>query len=125
MRRVGVLILGLLLGCGLAPEHDAPELTVIMGQAEAPDVAKKLVAMHRARRMEVDLITQDVLQLAPLVQADLMEDLSAYREVIPTTALPHLVDVGVFDGRLFFMPYRPNVQIAYYHEDKFTAYGLQ
>jgi trehalose transport system substrate-binding protein len=80
--------------------------------------------MHRARRMEVDLITQDVLQLAPLVNAGVMEDLSAYREAIPTTAMPHLGEVGTFDGATYFMPYRPNVQIAYYHEEKFKAYEL-
>jgi trehalose transport system substrate-binding protein len=93
-------------------------------QAEALDAAKKLVAMHRAKHMEVDLITQDVLQLAPLVNAGVMEDLSAYREAIPTTALPHLVEVGTFDGATYFMPYRPNVQITYYHADKFKAYKL-
>jgi trehalose transport system substrate-binding protein len=94
-------------------------------QAEAPDAAKKLVAMHRAKRMEVDLITQDVLQLAPLVHAGVMEDLSMYREAIPTTALPHLSEVGTFDGSIYFMPYRPNVQIAYYNAEKFRAYELQ
>jgi trehalose transport system substrate-binding protein len=152
MRRVVMLLVGLLLGCGLAPEHDGSALTVMMGlaevewrvmrervfpafeqqhqvrirgvQAEAPDAAKKLVAMHRAQRMEVDLITQDVLQLAPLVNAGVMEDLSPYREAIPTAALPHLVEVGTFDGTIYFMPYRPNVQIAYYHEEKFRAYEL-
>jgi trehalose transport system substrate-binding protein len=150
---MGILLLGWLLGCGLAPEHGAGELTVMMGlaevewrvmrervfppfeqqhqvrirgvQAEASDAAKKLVAMHRAQQMEVDLITQDVLQLAPLVGTGVMEDLSPYREIIPTAALAHLVDVGTFDGTLYFMPYRPNVQIAYYHETKFKAYGLQ
>jgi trehalose transport system substrate-binding protein len=153
MRRIWTLLLGLLLGCGLAPEHGGSELMVMMGlaevewrvmrervfppfeqqhqvrirgvQAEAPDAAKKLVAMHRAKRMEVDLITQDVLQLAPLMNAGIMEDLSTYREIIPTTSLPHLVEVGTFDGTLYFMPYRPNVQIAYYHAEKFKAYGLQ
>jgi trehalose transport system substrate-binding protein len=153
MRRIGVLLLGLLLGCGLAPEPGTRELTVMMGlaeaewrvmrervfppfeaqhgvrvrlvQAEAPDAAKKLMAMHRAKRMEVDLITQDVLQLASLVQAGVMEDLTPYREAIPASALPHLIDVGTFDGALYFMPYRPNVQIAYYHAEKFKAYGLQ
>jgi len=94
-------------------------------QAEAPDAAKKLVAMYRAKRMEVDLITQDVLQLAPLVHAGVMEDLSMYREAIPTTALPHLSEVGTFDGSIYFMPYRPNVQIAYYNAEKFRAYELQ
>jgi trehalose transport system substrate-binding protein len=153
MRHIGILLLGLLLGCGLAPEPGSRELTVMMGlaevewrvmrervfppfeaqhgvrlrlvQAEAPDAAKKLLAMHRAKRMEVDLITQDVLQLATLVQAGVMEDLSPYREAIPASALPHLVEVGTFDGAIYFMPYRPNVQIAYYHAEKFKAYGLQ
>jgi trehalose transport system substrate-binding protein len=153
MRRVWILLMGLCLGCGLAPEHGGGELTVMMGlaeaewrvmreqvfppfeqhhrvrvrgvQAEAPDAAKKLIAMHRALRMEVDLITQDVLQLASLVNAGVMEDLSSYREAIPATALPHLAEVGTFDDTLYFMPYRPNVQIAYYHAEKFKQYGLR
>ena len=153
MRRVGILLLGLSLWLGLEPARGANELTVMMGlaeaewrvmrqqvfppfeqqhrvkirgvQAEAPDAAKKLIAMHRAKRMEVDLITQDVLQLAPLVTAGVMEDLSTYREAIPATALPHLADVGAFDGTVYFMPYRPNVQIAYYHAEKFKQYGLR
>jgi len=152
MRRGGVLLLGLLLGCGLAPEHGASELMVMMGlaevewrvmrervfppfeqqhglrvrgvQAEAQDATKKLIAMHRAKRMEVDLITQDVLHLAPLVNAGVMEELSPFQAAIPATAIPHLVDVGTFDGTIYFMPYRPNVQIAYYHAEKFEAYGL-
>src|SRR5919109_3175618 len=137
VRRVGILLLGLSLWLGLEPARGANELTVMMGlaeaewrvmrqqvfppfeqqhrvkirgvQAEAPDAAEKLIAMHRAKRMEVDLITQDVLQLAPLVTAGVMEDLSTYREAIPATALPHLADVGAFDGTVYFMPYRPNV----------------
>jgi trehalose transport system substrate-binding protein len=94
-------------------------------QAEAADAVKKLVAMHRAGRMQVDLITQDVLLLPPLVDAGTMEDLSAYQREIPPTALPQLVQVGTFNGAIYFMPYRPNVQIAYYHETKFATYGLQ
>jgi trehalose transport system substrate-binding protein len=153
MRGISIALLGLLLGCSGAPEGERATLTVMMGlaevewrlmrqqvfpaferqhrvkirgvQAEATDAAKKLIAMHRAQRMEVDLITQDVLQLAPLVRAGVMQDLSAERQTIPNTALPHLVDVGVFGGTLYFMPYRPNVQIAYYHAAKFKAYGLQ
>jgi trehalose transport system substrate-binding protein len=147
-----ILLLGLLGGCGLGPAPAGSELTVMMGlaevewrvmrervfppfehqhqvrirgvQAEAADAAKKLVAMHRAKRMEVDLITQDVLQLAPLVHAGVMEDLSPIREAMPPTTLAHLIEVGTFDGRLYFMPYRPNVQIAYYHADKFKAHEL-
>jgi trehalose transport system substrate-binding protein len=153
MRRLLILLLALAWGCGLGSEPGGGELTVMMGlaeaewrvmrgrvfppfehrhqvrirgvQAEVADAAKKLVAMHRAKRMEVDLITQDVLQLAPLITAGVMEDLSPFREVVPPTALPHLVEVGTFHGRLYFMPYRPNVQIAYYHAEKFRAYALQ
>jgi trehalose transport system substrate-binding protein len=73
----------------------------------------------------VDLVTQDLLWLAPLVSAGVMEDLSVHRDAIPDTVVPHLVEVGTFDGALYFMPYRPNVQIAYYHEEKFAAYGLR
>jgi trehalose transport system substrate-binding protein len=153
MRPMLILLLGLFLACGRTTGPVGSELTVMMGlaevewrvmreqvfppfehqhqvrlrgvQAEAPDAAKKLVAMHRAKHMEVDLITQDVSQLAPLVYAGVMEDLSAYREAIPATALPHLIDVGADGETIYFMPYRPNVQIAYYHADKFKAYGLQ
>jgi trehalose transport system substrate-binding protein len=153
MRARGMGLLGLAVILVLRTVCGGAELTVMMGlgeaewrvmrrqifppfeqqqgvrirgiQAEAVDAAKKLVALHRAGRMDVDLVTQDVLYLAPLVRAGVMEDLSAYRDTIPSTALDALVPVGTFDGALYFMPYRPNVQIAYYHADKFAAYGLQ
>ena len=100
-------------------------VTIRSIQAEAADAVKKLIAMHRAGRMQVDLIAQDILLLQPLIDAGTMADLSAYRHEIPPTALPQLVDIGTFDGTTYFMPYRPNVQIAYYHAPKFAAYGLQ
>jgi trehalose transport system substrate-binding protein len=100
-------------------------VTIRSIQAEAADAVKKLVAMHRAGRMQIDLITQDVLLLQPLVDAGTVEDLSACRGEIPPTTLPQLVEVGTLNGAVYFMPYRPNVQIAYYHETKFAAYGLQ
>jgi trehalose transport system substrate-binding protein len=139
----------LLVGCG----GTATELSVMMGlgehewrtmrerifppferqygviirsvQAEAADAVKKLVAMHRAGRMQVDLIAQDILLLQPLVDAGVMEDLSDWRHDIPPTTLPQLVEVSTFEDTLYFMPYRPNVQIAYYDATKFAAYALQ
>jgi len=107
------------------PYEQQHGITMRSIQAEAADAVKKLVAMHRTGRMQVDLITQDVLLLQSLVDAGTMEDLSAYQHEIPPTALPQLGDVGTFNGAIYFMPYRPNVQIAYYHETKFAAYGLQ
>jgi trehalose transport system substrate-binding protein len=100
-------------------------VTIRSVQAEAADAVKKLLAMHRAGRMQVDLIAQDMLLLQPLVDAGVMEDLTDSRAAIPSTVLPQLVEVGNFDGTIYFMPYRPNVQIAYYHATKFAAYGLQ
>ncbi|HWI64329.1 MAG TPA: extracellular solute-binding protein, partial [Symbiobacteriaceae bacterium] len=47
-------------------------------QVEAADVVKKLEAMKGAGKMEIDLIAQDNMALAPLVDKGLMEDLSAY-----------------------------------------------
>ncbi|HAA65026.1 MAG TPA: sugar ABC transporter substrate-binding protein, partial [Thermoanaerobacter sp.] len=94
-------------------------------QIEAGDLIKKLDAMHKANAMDIDIITQDNMQLAPLVAKGLVEDLSQYRDMIPKEVIPSLVPVGEFDGKLYFMPYRPNVEIAFYNEDKFNEYGLK
>lgn len=93
-------------------------------QVEAQDTVRKLEAMHKAGKMEIDIITQDNMQLAVLVDKGLVEDLSAYRSMIPKTVIPALIPVGEFDGKLYFMPYRPNVEIVYYNEAKFKQYGL-
>jgi len=108
------------------PPFEAQHGVKIRGiQVEAADAVKKVVALHRAGRMQVDLITQDVPLLYPLVAAGAMEDLSAYKTEIPDSALASLTPVGTIDGATYFMPYRPNVQIAYYHAEKFAAYGMQ
>lgn len=94
-------------------------------QMEAGDAVKKLESMHKANAMDIDLITQDNMQLAPLVDKGLMEDLSSYRDMIPREVIPALVPVGEFSGKLYFMPYRPNVEITFYNEKKFNEYGLK
>lgn len=93
-------------------------------QVEAEDTVKQLESMHKAGKMEIDLIAQDNMQLAPLVEKGLVQDLSKYRDIIPDSTIPSMVPVGEFDGKLYFMPYRPNVEITYYNEDKFNEYGL-
>ena len=94
-------------------------------QAEAQDTEKLLETRVRAKRMDIDLIAQDNMRLATLVEKGLVEDLSAYRALIPTTVYPSLVEVGEFDGKMFFLPYRPNVEIAFYNSAKFAQYGLE
>ncbi len=94
-------------------------------QMEAADVPKKLAAMKQAGKMEVDLITQDNMALAPLVDQGLVEDLSSFRSSIPAEVIPALIPVGEFSGKLYFLPYRPNVEIAYYNETVFNKDGLK
>lgn len=94
-------------------------------QAEAQDTEKILEARVRANRMDIDLIAQDNMRLATLVENGLVEALSAYRMLIPTTVYPSVAEVGEFDGKLYFFPYRPNVEIAFYNSAKFKQYGLE
>lgn len=54
----------------------------------------------------------------------LVEDLSEYAELIPEEAMGSLAEAGVFDGKTYFMPYRPNAEINYYNTDMFEKYGL-
>lgn len=94
-------------------------------QVEAKDTIPKLEAMKAAGKMEIDLITQDNMQLAPLVQKGLVEDLSMHRGMIPNTAIDSVVKVGEFSGKLYFLPYRPNVEINFYNEAAFNKHGLK
>lgn len=94
-------------------------------QIESGDMAAKLESMKKAGKMEIDLIAQDNMQLANLVDKGLVEDLSEYRDMIPKEIIPSLVPVGEFDGKLYFMPFRPNVEINFYNEKKFQQYGLK
>ncbi len=94
-------------------------------QVEATNAVKKLEAMHQAGKMEIDLIAQDNMALAPLVDKGLVEDLSEYRDMIPDEVIDALIPVGEFDGKLYFMPYRPNVEINFYNENYFNKYGLK
>jgi len=94
-------------------------------QMEAGDLPQVLEAQVKAGRVKIDLFAQDNMQLSYLVNKGLVEDLSEHEKDIPQTAVPSLVDAGRFSGRLYFMPYRPNVQIVYYNRHKFDAYQLE
>ncbi|HYG56712.1 MAG TPA: extracellular solute-binding protein [Symbiobacteriaceae bacterium] len=107
------------------PFEKANNVKIEAYQVEAADVVKKLEAMKSANKMEIDLIAQDNMQLAPLVDMGLVEDLSAYRSKIPSSIIPALIPVGEFTGKLYFLPYRPNVEINYYNETAFNKYNLK
>ncbi len=99
--------------------------TVKMVQMESQDVVNQLKAKKEAGRMDVDLVAQDNMRLGPLVRDGTVEDLSGQTGRIPATAIKELLPITQVDGKTYFLPYRPNVQIAYFHQDKFNQYGLK
>ena len=98
---------------------------VKMVQMESQDVVNQLKAKKTANKMDVDLIAQDNLRLGPLVRDGIMEDLSGEQARIPDVTIDALVPVTQFDGKRFFFPYRPNVQITFYNEAKLQALNLE
>src|SRR5207253_10100672 len=108
----------------LAPFEAQTGVHVVPVQMEAADLVRQLDAQVQAGAVSIDLFTQDNNQLAPLVAKGLVEDLTLYAELIPAETPESLRPVLQFDGRLYFLPYRPNVQITYYLQAHLAQYGL-
>lgn len=94
-------------------------------EVESSDMARKLQSLQQGHHMDVDLFGQDNMDLSQLVQGGLVEDLTPYERQIPKETIPALLDVGRFHGKLYFMPYRPNVEITYYNQSYLGKYGLK
>lgn len=94
-------------------------------QIEAADFIRQLEAQVQADAVEIDLFAIDNNSLAPLVAGGLIEDLSAYEDMIPESTLEALLPVLRFEDTLYFLPYRPNVQITYYNSTAFEEAGLE
>ena len=110
----------------VSPDFDKPHDCKINAiEVESADLPRKLESLRQADRMDVDVFGQDNMALWSLVQADLVEDLTPYESQIPNATIPALVEVGRFDGKLRFMPYRPNVEIAFYNATYFGKHGLK
>ena len=109
----------------IIPEFEKRENCKIdAAQIEASDLPKLLEAGKMAGQASIDLFAQDNMQLSVLVKKGLVEDLSAMEGKLPATVYPSMVDAGKFDGKLLFIPFRPNVQIFYYNKAKFDQYGV-
>jgi trehalose transport system substrate-binding protein len=93
-------------------------------QIDAGDLPKLLEVGRKANKSSVDLFAQDNMQLAILVKKGLVEDLSHLEGNLPEAIYPAMLEVGRFNGKLFFIPFRPNVQIFYYNKAKFEEYEL-
>jgi len=93
-------------------------------QVESGQLATKLEALERSGKSEIDLFAQDNMNLAMLINKDLVLDLSAYRSLLSSQIMPNLIKACEFKEKLMFLPFRPNVQIVYYNADAFEANGL-
>jgi len=103
-------------------EHN---VKIVPIQMEAGDLPQVLEAQVKAKRVKIDLFAQDNMQLSYLVYKGLVDDLSEYEKDLPKTIIPALIKAGKFKNKLYFLPYRPNVQITYYNKDKFDRYKLK
>ena len=93
-------------------------------QIEAEQLISQLEAMAPTERSEIDVFAQDNMSLAPLVNKNLVKDLTPYKDKQSDQILPALLDSGRFNDKFYFYPFRPNVQIAYYNDQAFKKYNL-
>lgn len=86
------------------------------------DLPAKLKVEVGAGRPTVHLFAQDNLALASLVQDNLVEDLSDVR--VPGEVLPSMTPQK-FDGKQYFLPFRPNVRVAYVNAERFRSANVR
>ncbi|TMK96501.1 MAG: extracellular solute-binding protein, partial [Actinobacteria bacterium] len=88
----------------------------------AQDLPQKLQVEVSSGQHTVQLFAQDNLALATLVDKGLVEDLSDVQ--IPDGVTPALIPQK-FDGKQYFLPFRPNVRVTYVNKDRFASAGVQ
>jgi trehalose transport system substrate-binding protein len=86
------------------------------------DLPEKLRVEVGAGRPSIDLFAQDNVSLRGLVDGRLVEDLSDV--ALPEAVLPALVPPRL-DGRQYFLPFRPNVQVTYVNRARFERAGVR
>jgi trehalose transport system substrate-binding protein len=91
-------------------------------QVTAADLPQKLQVEVRSGQHTIHLFGQDNLALRVLVDRNLVEDLSALQ--IPAGVKQELIPEK-FNGKQYFLPYRPNVRVAYTNNGKFQSAGVQ
>jgi trehalose transport system substrate-binding protein len=92
---------------------------------EAQDVVRTLQAQVDSGNIQLDLLVQDNNTLAPLVSGGLVEEIPNAEEIMPPETIEALKDVLRFDGKYYFLPARPNVQITYYNDTQFDEYEIE
>jgi trehalose transport system substrate-binding protein len=95
--------------------------SVTVAAVTGDDLPEKLKVEVRAGRPTIDLFAKDTLALRVLVDEDLVEDLS--NVAIPEGVLPGMIPEPV-DGKRYFLPFRPNVQVTYVNWTRFRNAGV-
>jgi trehalose transport system substrate-binding protein len=91
-------------------------------QVTSGDLPQKLQVEVKSGQHTIDLFAQDNLALKVLVDRQLVEDLSDVQ--IPDGVKQELIPEK-FDDKQYFLPYRPNVRVAYTNNGKFQEAGVQ
>lgn len=92
-------------------------------QMENKDMENKLEALQKANKKEIDLFAPSTVYLPGIISKGLAEDLTGQVK-IPAEIPQNLYNEFQFEGKVSFIPLRPNVQTNYYNEKKFSQYGL-
>ncbi len=97
-------------------------IAVTLVAVTAGDLPEKLKVEVGAGRPTIHLFAQDNLALRPLVDGGLVQALDDVG--VPDAVLPAMVP-PTFDGTRYFLPFRPNVQVAYANRARFREVGVQ
>ncbi|MCA1727128.1 MAG: extracellular solute-binding protein [Actinobacteria bacterium] len=96
--------------------------TVKLAAITSADLPQKLKVDVGAGKPTIHLFAQDNLALRVLVDEGLVEDLSDVE--LPDEILTELIPEE-FDGKAYFLPYRPNVRVAYVNRERLDAAGVE
>jgi trehalose transport system substrate-binding protein len=106
----------------LSTFKDQTGVDVKLTSVTAQDLPQKLQVEVSSNNHTIHLFAQDNLALATLVDKGLVEDLSDVQ--IPDGVTPALIPEK-FDGKQYFLPFRPNVRVTYVNKDRFSSAGVQ
>jgi trehalose transport system substrate-binding protein len=96
-------------------------ITVVLVSVTAMDLPEKLKVEVGAGRPTIDLFAQDNLALRPLVDGGLVQALDDV--AVPDAILPAMRPPD-FDGKRYFLPFRPNVQVTYANRARLREAGV-
>jgi trehalose transport system substrate-binding protein len=106
----------------LSTFKDQTGVDVKLTSVTAQDLPQKLQVEVSSNNHTIHLFAQDNLALATLVDKGLVEDLSDVQ--VPDGVTPALIPEK-FDGKQYFLPFRPNVRVTYVNKDRFSSAGVQ